>query len=110
MFSIQVFCYANGAAKDETGHRGNWLLMPVFLLLSQSIVDEWLASPSLSAANRKQTEASEGWLPLPHFPSSPLRLSLRLSPLEPVGRSEAQPQRPFAASPCCANKSPFYFN
>ncbi|CAB1446703.1 unnamed protein product [Pleuronectes platessa] len=29
---------------------------------------------------------------------------------EPVGRSEAEPRRPGAASPCCANKSPFHFN
>lgn len=57
-------------------------------------------SPSLSTANRKQTDVREGWLTLPLSPSPP----------KPVGRSEAQPRRPGAASPCCANKSPFHFN
>lgn len=36
--------------------------------------------------------------------------SFSLSPQKPVGRSEAEPRRPGAASPCCANKSPFHFN
>lgn len=75
MFSIQVFCYADGAAKDEIGRRGNGLLTAVFLLLSQSIVDEWLASPSLRS--KQETDRSERGMAA----SSALPfLSLRLSP------------------------------
>lgn len=98
MFSVQVFCYANGAAKDETGHRGNWLLMPVFLLLSQSIVDEWLASPSLRS--KQETDRSErGMAASSALPFLSLRLSPHSSLWAALRHSHRGPSLPPPAAP-----------
>lgn len=71
-----------------------------FLFHFHSSPDEWVVS--LSLHSKQETDRTEREMAA----SS----ALSLSPLKPVGRSEAQPWRPDAASPCCANKSPFHFN
>lgn len=100
--------------KYEGGDWGGWRLLSSHaclpLLARHPFLMNGLSPLALHSkqGNRQKREKEwerERWLSLlPYLSRSPL------SSLKPVGRSEAEPQRPAAASPCCANKSPFHFN